>query len=69
MPLQIGMGLVVICERKRLIEERDVKGIIEVPRTKEFYRKAEGFRYDLERMLMRKARKPKRKDLISTATC
>lgn len=40
----------------RLIEERDVKGVLEVLSTEGFYRKAEGFPHDFEQGLMRKAK-------------
>jgi GNAT superfamily N-acetyltransferase len=41
----------------RLIEERDVKGVLEVLSTEQFYRKADGFPQDFEQALIRKAKK------------
>jgi len=45
----------------RFIEERDVKGVLEVLSTEEFYRKANGFPREFELGLMRKAREVREK--------
>ncbi len=45
----------------RLIQERDVKGVIELLSTEEFWREAEGFPHDFEKRLTNKAREVKEK--------
>jgi len=45
----------------RLMEDCDVKGVLEVLSTEEFYRKAEGFPHDFEQGLIRKAKETREK--------
>ena len=45
----------------RLIQERDVKGVIELLSTEKFWRDAEGFPHDFEKALINKAREVKKK--------
>ena len=45
----------------RLIQERDVKGVIELLSTEKFWREAEGFPHDFEKAFTKKAREVKEK--------